>query len=225
MNDEKYTFIQDIRDKKSIARNARNKRNHCGKRGAVKLPQDYMTKKELNAMNGEIATYRMNDPLTWKEFRAMPDDLCVLYIKSLRERYNVANTQIAEMMGVHKVTFANEIARLGIKNGSHKGKADTKGFLAWLHGNPDTTCSAEVVEESTIKDAEKGFASLEVICDPVPEIKTLPVRKATAVPCSGSMTFDGSVDSVIDTLRLILGGASARITVTWDAETAVRDGG
>ena len=47
MKDEEYLFRQDSRDKALTARSARHKRTHCGKGGRVKLPSDYMTKKEL----------------------------------------------------------------------------------------------------------------------------------------------------------------------------------
>ena len=43
MTDEKYTYIQDVRDKKVTARSARSKRTHNGKGGSVKFPSDYMT--------------------------------------------------------------------------------------------------------------------------------------------------------------------------------------
>jgi len=52
--DEQWVMIKDSIDKKNIARSSHNKRSHCGKGGSVKFPSDYMTKKELKAMNGEV---------------------------------------------------------------------------------------------------------------------------------------------------------------------------
>lgn len=50
MKDETYLFHSDCRDKKNVARSARNKRTHNGKSGGVKFPSDYMTKKEVGLM-------------------------------------------------------------------------------------------------------------------------------------------------------------------------------
>lgn len=52
MKDEEYIFRQESREKAITARGAHNRRTHCGKGGRVKLPSDYMTKKELEKMNG-----------------------------------------------------------------------------------------------------------------------------------------------------------------------------
>ena len=201
MTDEKFVFVTDVADKKNIARSSHNRKTHAGKGGAVKFPSDYLSKKELRAMNGEVKTYRMNDPLTWKEFKEMPDDIRVLYIKALRNKYNVANAQISEMMGVHKVTFANEIARLGIKEGQRKGKTDTEGFLAWWHGVP--VCKEEPKEE------------VEELLKPVPVIDLKPVKEA-AIPTSGTMTFCSCADDALDAVKTLLGGKYLKVTVSWE---------
>ena len=89
MKDETYLFVSDMKDKKVTARSARNKRTHCGKGGRVRFPSDNLSKKELQKMNGECKAYRLNDPMGWKEFKAMPDDLKITYIKLLRKEFNV----------------------------------------------------------------------------------------------------------------------------------------
>ena len=64
MTDEKFVFTSDVADKKRTARGAHNKKAHAGKGGKVKFPADYMTKKELTAMSGEVKSYKMNSPLS-----------------------------------------------------------------------------------------------------------------------------------------------------------------
>ena len=93
MTDEKYSYIQDVKDKKVTARSARNKRTHNGKGGSVKFPSDYMTKKEIKAMSGEVKSYRLNKPMTWQEFKAMPHDVQYGYIKLLKSKYSVPTCQ------------------------------------------------------------------------------------------------------------------------------------
>lgn len=85
MKDEEFLFHSDCHEKKVTARSARNTRTHNGKRGKVKFPSDYLTKKEIKAMSGEVKSYRLNEPMSWREFKAMPDDIKVTYIKLLRE--------------------------------------------------------------------------------------------------------------------------------------------
>ena len=80
MDDEKFVFYEDVREKKTISRGSRYKRTHAGKGGRVKLPSDYLSNKELKAMNGEVKSYHLNSPMLWSEFKSMPDDIQVLYI-------------------------------------------------------------------------------------------------------------------------------------------------
>ena len=184
-------------------------------------------------MNGEVKSYRLNDPMKWAEFKTMPDDVKIMYIKALKQKWNVPSIYIARMLGVSDSCIFNEITRLGIASGkSTKGLRrnwDKEGFLAWCNGAPipaadPTEETTETVEQSVdeAQETERQIASLEEICDPVPvpvpEIKVLPVdkEKNKAIPDSGSMTFEGSVESILNTLSVLLGGANAHISITWD---------
>ncbi len=84
MEDEKYVYFQELKEKKVTGYSARKKRSHCGKGGRVKLPSDYLTKKELKNMSGECRSYRMNSPMKWHEFKAMPKDCSLLISRHLR---------------------------------------------------------------------------------------------------------------------------------------------
>lgn len=230
MKDEEFAFRSDCREKSVTARSARNKRTHCGKGGRVKFPSDNLSKKELQAMNGEVKSYRLNEPLKWAEFREMPDDLKITYIKLLRERFNVPDCRIADMMGVNKVTFSHFMKTLGISSGSRTRGGDTKwsdsAWFAWVDGAPVPATmeeTPEAVEQPVVETpeyvvpfnsetTERLKASLEEICDPVPapvlEVKVLPVReeKRKAIPCSGSLNFEGRVEDVLNTVSVLLGG-------------------
>lgn len=202
MTDEKFIFIQDVKEKKITARSSYNRKTHNGKSGCT-LPHEYMSKKELESMNSEIETYRLNDPLTWQEYKAMPDDIRAIYIKAIRQRYNAPDSQIAKMMGAPQQTFSHEIRRLSISKGKGKqGSWDKEGFFAWRHGVIAPTSSTEGSEAQ----------QAEIICE----------KKAEkAIPCAGSMTFSGNADTALETVKAILGGAAVNITVTW--ETAVNE--
>ena len=105
-SDEAYDYYEDCRDKKITTNSARSRRGHTGKRGGMKTAADYMTKKELRALNSEVVTYRMGSPMNWSEFSTMPDDLKKMYIKNLRKKFNVPDDILATSMGVELADFA-----------------------------------------------------------------------------------------------------------------------
>lgn len=148
MTDEKYLFVTDVADKKRTARGSHNKRTHCGRGGRVRLPSDNLTRKELNKMNGDVKSYRLNEPMTWAEFKTMPDDLKITYIKLLREKFNVPGTHIEKMLGTNHVYYSKEIVRLGLSEGksSRSGSTpwDRDGWNAWCNR---TTSANEEQEE------------------------------------------------------------------------------
>lgn len=154
MTDEKYTFVSDVMEKKRTARGSHNKRTHCGKGGRVRLPSDNLTRKELNAMNGEVKSYRLNDPMTWAEFKTMPDDLKITYIKLLREKFGVSDSKIAEMMGIGQNTMSKESRRLNtaLGWGGNGGKFDKDGWEAWINRSTPTLDDGEELEQA----AEEG---------------------------------------------------------------------
>lgn len=135
MTDEKYTFVTDVAEKKRTARGAFNKRTHNGKRGGVKFPSDYLSKKERYKMNGEVKNYIMNAPITYAEFKKYPDDLKIEYITRLRKIFDVPDTAIAEMLSVSSKTLGPMLAKLGIPGGRRGSrKADYEGFEKWRRG-------------------------------------------------------------------------------------------
>ncbi len=160
MDDEKYVFFQDLREKKVTGYSARKQRSHCGKGGRVKFPSDYLTKKELQKMNGECKSYRLNSPMSWHEFRAMPEDLQVAYIKAIKEKYNPTITAIGKMMGVDRPNLSKHLLHLGFEKqtrGAHVWDKD--GFAEWCFGVPKAeecqSVQEEVKEEISAEEAEE----------------------------------------------------------------------
>jgi hypothetical protein len=238
MKDEEYLFLSDCREKKNIANSARNRRTHCGKGGRVKLPSDYKTKKEIEKMNGEVKTYRLNSPMSWAEFKAMPDEHKVTYIKLLRQKYNAPGNYIAKMMGVNNCYYSNEICRLGLSLGKNcrggSTKWDKEGFMAWANGVP--TMAEEkppvvdaVVEEIAVAEEVPAKEVAEVpIKDFAPFVRINTVQYEDpdyvgretvlfhAVPESGSMVFEGNIGDIANTIKTLLSGAEVHLSITWD---------
>ena len=233
MKDETYAFISDVKEKKITARSARHTRTHCGKGGRVRLPSDNLSKKELMKMNGECKSYRLNDPMAWKEFKALPDDLKITYINLLRKKFKVPAKHIAEMLGIHSVNFSKEISRLGISEGrgcrGGRTQWDKEGFLAWWHGvdalpTPviEEVAVAQEEKEAIFFGEEKGYVEDDlpfeepdpILTDDFMKFKVLPVP-VTATPCNGSMSFKCPADQALNTLAQLLGKTNCAISVMW----------
>lgn len=191
MTDEKYLFISDCREKKQTARSAgaMNKKHR-----AVRLPSDYLSRKEIKAMSGKVESYRMNDPMTWDEFKAMPQDLQRDYITLIRERFGVSDSAIDRMFGVSQTGFANKIVKLGLGKGKNCGVSnkDKDGFLKWANG------VKEVREEA-----------------PVEPVETKPIQ---VVLNYGNLSYSGAADDILATVAALLGNRRVKLSVSWEAE-------
>lgn len=208
MTDEKYLFLSDSREKKNIANSARNKRGHCGRGGRMKTPSDFKTKKELKQLNGDVKSYKLNDPMKWHEFKSMPEDLQVSYIKLLKSKFGVPNKKIGDMLGVHPVTFSKQAKKLGITS-ERRGAStrwDRDGFYAWMGGVKAEEVPA-VNEETAQMVAPSFVESVEPVFEPAPAKRILPKF--------GTMNLVGITEDVLDTIRVLLGGANVCVEFAW----------
>lgn len=170
--DEQYVMISDSIEKKKIAHSSHNRKTHCGKGGRVKFPSDYLSKKELKAMNSDVKTYNLNRPMTWIEFRSMPQDLQIMYIKKLRNEFGVPDIVLGKAMGICKSSFSRAMSELNLSLGKcagAKGKQwldsekSFKFFEYWNKFNNEKTVEednaedeAEVVEETDISEEKSN---------------------------------------------------------------------
>ncbi len=222
MTDEKFVFIQDSKEKKNIAHSARNRRTHAGKGGKVRSPSDYLSKKELQAMNGEVTAYPLNRMMTWKEFKAMPDDIKCTYIKLIREKYNPYDKAIAEAMGINRITLGKELKRLGLdlgKSGGGNRDWDEEGFKAFCGDcNPDPVEELAEKAEAVVEDliCENDSDSLFSKTKELPVVENSVREEAPAIPYSGSLTFNGAADAALKTVMNLLGGSEVHIHISWE---------
>lgn len=163
MSDEAYELMQEIREQKNLAQQAKNRRGKAGKKGAVRLPSDRLTQKQWEAKNGECKSYRMNEPMTWAQFMEMPDDLKVLYIKAIRKKYHTPDRILAHCMGVADYTFSKKMRELGIGLGKGAGAKNkdwctTDGadeFTRWWYKDQNLPLSGAAKFESPMNDILK----------------------------------------------------------------------
>lgn len=218
MNDEEYLFHEDTREKKRIGASAFKRRTHGGKSGRVVLPSDYLSAKEREKMNGEVKSYNINSPMRWAEFKRMPDDLKIMYIKWLREKFDVHDRMISDMFGCCQQVGSKEITRLGLGRGRDAGKRthpDVEGWNKWLHGIKEPKKEPEQPEIAPDEPFEIPEACLE-------ELKQTPVMPDVRpiflpmVPQFGSLTFDGDAIDALGTLERLLNGANVHLNVSWE---------
>ena len=214
MKDETYVFIQDLKEKKTIGRGSFNKRTHDGGSGKKKWKAELMSNKELAKMNGELKAYRLNDPMTWAEFKALPDDIKKMYIKGIRERFNPFDNALAQMMGIHYTSLSVELKRLGLNQGQNgeRKKWDEEGFKAWVSGEKAVEITEEEVTEVTEVTEET---------EAVEEQKAENTEKKKAVPMQGSLKFEGKSEDILEALASVFCGADIRITVIWETKDGV----
>lgn len=156
MSDEAYELKQEIREQKVVANNARNRRGMAGKGGKVRLSSDRLTQKQWEAKNGECKSYRMNDPMTWEQFKGLPDDLKVCYIKAIRNKYKVPDIILATCMGVRLDEFNQTMAELKValndKAAGWYESEQRKEFAEWWHKMKPVTKGGSLETEGNVEE-------------------------------------------------------------------------
>lgn len=166
MKDAEYLFKQTSAERKRTARGAFNRK--CGSKSKkCTLPSDHMTKKERDAMNGEVNVYRLNEPVKWPEFKKWPEDIQRQYLLLLREKFVVDDEDLGEMFGVARPTVSALKRKLGIsgKRGGRKPplrKAEWYAFLGWpVEKTPAAVEKTPAAVEET-PEAESEFSEAEL---------------------------------------------------------------
>lgn len=120
MNDFDYDSMQ----KKRIARGAMHmKRGSKSKK--CSLPSDNLTPAQLRRLNGPVSTYKLDEPMNWESFKAMPEDLQKQYIRNLQDTYQATDGMLSTMLGKSKPTIMklrNELDIAAVKSAKMKGK-------------------------------------------------------------------------------------------------------
>ena len=222
--DEQWDMIEDSISKKRTAQSARHRRTHCGKGGSIKFPSDYMTKKELKAMNGEVKSYRLNDPMMWEEFKQLPDDIKTMYIKGIREKYDIPDKYLAEAMGVASPTFCRWMkclgctlgVRTGLKGDAWKESEQGIAFYKWWRKEKiaENTPKIDDIKEA---NAETGnMYTLSAIPDNMYATSTIsPDLSQYVMPKSGSLYFECSADDAINVIHEILQNNKVSLSIQW----------
>ena len=108
MNDAEYTFMQTNRERKTISRSAKYRRNGSRSKKCT-LPSDHLTPAQKKGLNGTVKTYDMNKPHSLRELRTWPDDLRHVYMDELLSRYRPSNKDLALMLNCSPSTVSQRM--------------------------------------------------------------------------------------------------------------------
>ena len=136
MNDFDYDCLQ----KKRIAKCAKNHVN--ARRGRCKLPHEYLSAKERNALNGEVKTYNLKAPMSNEEFKGLRRDLKASYLKYLQEEFRATDPMIADLFGVTPGRIGQIRKKLGVESlgkGARTARAQLDSWNAWRNGGHTAT--------------------------------------------------------------------------------------
>ena len=214
LSDEQWDMIEDSISKKRTAQSARHRRTHCGKGGSVKFPSDYMTKKELKAMNGECKSYRLNDPMMWEEFKQLPDDIKIMYIKCIREKYDIPDKYLADAMGVASPTFCRWMkclgctlgVRIGLKGNAWKESEQGIEFYKWWNKEKMAENTTKIDDIKEVNSETDNIYAIGTISPDLPKY---------VIPKSGSLHFECSADDAINVVHNILQNNKVSLNIQW----------
>lgn len=152
MTDEEYLFRQTEIEHKKLGYGDKHKKRGGGR--YVRLPSDHMTKKEREAMNGEVTTYTMNRPITKAELYRWPTEIQLEYLQGLVDKFHPEQAYLSEMLGTSKPVVCNMLKTLGIKTdrrGPNTGTPmDKDGWKRFIGGEePQEKPEIQPVEVKT----------------------------------------------------------------------------
>ena len=176
MNDEEYVYRRDVAEKKKAARGSYHKVRGGGKH--VRMPSDYLTGKERKSLNGEVKTYSMNKPMEWDEFKKMPDDLQIAYIRGLVVRFRAPRLWIREMFGVSEATMKVWATQHSFVFQSQPGRALVKNRPAW-----DAFINGEELEKEPEPDTPPTTPHTPVSISEGKDIGTENIARILAMLC------------------------------------------
>ena len=201
MTNEEYIFQQTSRERKRIGAGAYARKNGSRKKKCT-LPSDNMTAGEIRKRNGEIMQYKLNQPMKWKEFKSMPEDLQKEYIQKLASEKKARAIDIAEMLGVHKNYFSKHARTLFQGETPFTRKHQVNQSQEWrgfIEGNITTS---EKKESEEVNSLEERSEEAETANERVKQPKSVETAERMKIK-KGYVCYEGRPQNVFS--KLILG--------------------
>lgn len=195
-------FYQDVKEKKSLVSSARHRK--CGSKSKfVSLPHDNMTPAQWRKKNGVVSTYDLKAPMTWAQFKELPNDLKREYITYLQTEFSASGAAIAKCFGITQPYLKAHMDKSGVSVAFPKGrmKSESVDRLNAFFGEPEEQVEEQpvrpvVIPRLAVEGAETG--------EPVEEKSAAPEKMRMP---HFTLNFDGPFDlkTVANSLQFMIG--------------------
>ena len=153
-------FDYDAMQKKRIASGAYHRKNGSRSKGC-RLPHENLTKKEREALNGEVFTINTLEKVSWERFKTLPATLQTEYLQHLMNNFGVGLMNIsADLFGLSKSTLSGYVNSRGLKlttrTGGHASRAAKASWYRWLNSDPIFAPVNELPEEPEVSEEPKA---------------------------------------------------------------------
>lgn len=201
MND----FEWDCAQKKRIAQGEKHRvKQHRG----CTLPHEKLTPAQTRKRNGDVILVNINRPMSYREFKTLSRDTQITYLEGLRERFNVNDKRIADMMGLSPNGFCQALKARSLPggHGTRMSEADLLAWAQWLAGDGISAAEAEPVTK-----AEAPIVA--------------PERQMQAVIRDCELTVYGTAEDCFNRVfALIDKGVQLQMTFSWHVAEEVAHG-
>lgn len=213
VTDEEYLFKQTEIERKKLGYGDKHKKRQGGR--YVRLPSDNLTKKEREAMNGDVKTWKEKPYYTWDEFRALPDDVALKWVNSLINRYACGMGVISQcVLGKGQMDLHHYMLKKGLREYVNKGGTGVvaaRGKARLLEDIEEyqrslTPVHPTMEEEASVTETEETAAP-----EPITEFAAKPVYDTKAE--EPIMTAKVGDLHNIALLLKSLAGTGARLTI------------
>lgn len=197
MNDFDYDCMQ----KKRIASGAGH-RKRGSKSKKCTLPSDYLTKKELRALNGEVKFYNIHERMDWKKFKSLPEDIAVAHMNWLLETFGCNTVALGEAFGCTDNTVAKWLKAHNMTF-PYRRFMGSKEWLAFLGKMPMVDEIVEEPEEESVVGNTSWSTEARIVRTPDPEANPIDIPGACKV-FGGDLSMRGSKAAMLQKLFDIL---------------------
>ena len=216
-------FEYDVLQKKKAARGSFHKVSGARSK-KCSLPTDYMSARQLKNMNGDVHTVELGKPISYTEFKKLPESLGIEYITHIIKTYKANYTWISEMFGCSVGTVRNILSappyNIKIKRGGRNSDIARKEWLEFISG--DDTKVSETASESS----EQDKIPIEVEAEKIEAETTTPKSERPKMQFRNcSLEFSGKFDTgrILNTLNAIVVDG-CNVTVKIDVSFEEGDG-
>lgn len=118
-------------------------------------------------MNGEVKTYNVGKPMTWGDFKSMPNDLQKQYVKRLQLTFGANDIMLGQMFGTTRgavMQYRNAHGIPGMSRGYRPSEQQLLAFDRFVAGELNSTTEEwdtynkdEVAEETRDNEDTNGI--------------------------------------------------------------------